>query len=180
MQLNINILLGLVTAVSAVDIAFYGNDNCSGRFNSCTNMNPNQCCNQANLPSLAFNSIPSNWNLVVKAYDSNGNQFACSRQKNTVESLGRTSVCLRGQAPYNGGGYAFKGVPGGRKRDDGAFEDAHVSTDCVRPDTFTDEDGAEYSAKDLDQAEFDELLEHWNNGTSVSEIATSFTSFKLK
>ncbi|KAK0120062.1 hypothetical protein ONS95_011475 [Cadophora gregata] len=173
MKLTMTFLLGLATVASAIEIRFYGNNGCSGRFNSCWNVNPNQCCNQAEMNSISFEFIPSNWRITVKGYDQN----ACNRQKAQLNTVGQTRMCIGGDAPYTGGGYNFYG----RKRDDDHSNvEAAPSSECLRPDIFADEDGVEYSAQSLNDDEFEKLVALWYNGTSVSDVVSTFSSFTLK
>ncbi|KAL2066243.1 hypothetical protein VTL71DRAFT_2314 [Oculimacula yallundae] len=179
MQLSINILLGLVAAASAVDLRFYRASTCSGDdYMSCSNFQPNYCCQQSTIPPrvrLTFEPIPSEWRLVTKGYTGG----RCTNQASLIRSNGATKVCMANGGGFTGGGYAFVGGPGGKWDDLSIAGEGAAQSECLRPDTLV-EAGVEYSTKDLPQAEYEALVEQFYNGTSASELATSFSALRLK
>lgn len=150
------IILTLAAAASAIDIRFFSEAHCRNSIGySCTNVGPNSCCNgqrSNGWAALSVSSIPTNWDVLTRAYTAEG--CADKDLLNQFRSESRSELCHGDNRGYKSGNYRFAG-----KKIRG-ISDARdvVSEDCVEPDTLYFADDSSYNISGLTGAQVDELV----------------------
>jgi hypothetical protein len=166
----LQILLGLATAVSAIDLRFFAQGGCRGSYMVCTNWNPNVCCGSDNIryTSIGFAAIPTSWRIETRAYV-NGR---CNTLAVLVPTQGRMDVCLNepsGFARLSGAGYGFlskKRGPVGELEQCSAGE----CTSSQSPDTLVLDDGTKYAITDITKPLLDELVSPGELPPYIAEV----------
>jgi hypothetical protein len=153
-KMRYSIVLALATAASAVNIEFFGESHCrNGAGVTCTNANPNFCCNGQRAEGWAavqFSGIPGGWDLVTDAYAGDN----CVALVNEFRSEGREFVCHGDNRNYKSGGYHFFS----KKR--GTYVNNRNASDeeCVRPDQLFLADRTTYDISGLTDNQVEELV----------------------
>lgn len=145
-----SVLLGLVAAVSAVDIYGYASDEkCGGGYIVCTGVNPNACCPWSGpggvYQSIGMRAIPSDWNIIATAF--NGGD--CTDPLFTIQSAGRDNICLGGNH-YSGGSYDFPVS--------GRSEEPPRNCTPARADTMVTDNGVQYNLTSMEDGNYLELV----------------------
>jgi hypothetical protein len=150
-----SIILALATAVSAIDIEWFGESHCRDGFGlRFQNANPNICYpgqRSDGWAAVQFANIHSDWDIVTDAYaaDNCGNSLI-----NEFRSNGNKYVCHGDNRHYKGAGYHFFS----KKR--GTYIDTRNASDeeCVKPNQLFLADGTTYAISGLTDDQITELV----------------------
>ncbi|KAF5666091.1 hypothetical protein FHETE_6392 [Fusarium heterosporum] len=146
-----SLVLGLVAAVSAVDIRFYSNNQgaCySGPWISCPNANPNLCCTATGrfYATVGIVAVPGDWTLTANGYRGAG----CESWQQAAIGRGR-DFCLGATGYSMSGSYYWFGD--GKKR---AVNEKCEGTE--RASQLGLEDGSIYDISDLSDDDVEEMV----------------------
>jgi hypothetical protein len=160
--MHYSIIFALATVASAIDIEWFGQENCRNGYGlRCQAANPNYCCNSQRNDGWAavqFANIPSDWDIVSDAYAAD----RCVGLVNEFRSEGRKFVCHGGNRHYKSAGYHFFSKKRGTymvTRDTPAPEE-----ECLKPNQLFLGDGTSYDIVGLTDAKVDELVRHTTFG----------------
>lgn len=169
-------VLGLIAAVSAIDIHLHNQRNCEGKAAvTCFNVNPNTCCGIMPIEfwSINFLAVPGDWNLDTRAHRGG----YCGEVKDGARKRG--DVCLLNNGPFSGGGYSFAN----KKRSGGALFERAAETcstsECAgyqAPDLLTLEDGTTMNIKGLEESKVVELIKLSTTGVGAEAIPQEFAA----
>ncbi|KAM3065361.1 hypothetical protein ACMFMG_011515 [Clarireedia jacksonii] len=159
----ISILLGLATAVSAIDIYFHTTaQDCSGDYLLCPNVNPDGCCGIASgtASSLGFRGIPTNWYLELRGYESG----KCRVLKELETAYNTNFMCLD-EGSFTGAEYSFRSDNSTKR----AVVPAARSEDCTPPEFLILANGKKYSLAGMSNSQIEELTALTSNGSPVPD-----------
>jgi hypothetical protein len=148
------ITLTLAAAASAIDIEWFGQENCRNGYGlMCRDVNPNACCNgqrSGGWAAVQFANIPADWNVVTDAYSDD----YCASLVNEFRSNGNRFVCHGDNKHYRSAGYHFFS----KKR--GTYIDMRAASDeeCVKPNELFLADGTTYAISGLADDQVAELV----------------------
>lgn len=121
---------------------------------------------------LITHSIPSDWNLELRAHYSRGpGQGYCGAINQRRNHRGPSYACLSGNGVISGGGYSFLN----RKRD----AIAGPEQKCVKPNEVGFADGVRYDLTLLDEAAADKILEIAGANGSSADVPAEFDAGKI-
>lgn len=155
-----HVLVGLVAAVSAIDIYGYrNNEQCGGGDRIvCQNANPGDCCVRASgnvFRAIGFEAIPTNWQIVGSGYTGG----ECRNIWHSEVSNGRRNMCCGGYY-YSGGRYVFASKKRSGIATDAIADACPADEGCtsVRKADLMELEGAKYNLADLDEALYNEMV----------------------
>ncbi|KAH7406432.1 hypothetical protein DE146DRAFT_629757 [Phaeosphaeria sp. MPI-PUGE-AT-0046c] len=135
-------ILSLACAVSAIDIFFHANSDCTGPSKlGCYAQNPNACCSangvSGSFASVGFYGIPLDWDIVIGGYTEKEGTNNCPTELLRASTRGRSYYCLAHPARFTGARWMF--AP---KKRDGGIEES-VGLEGVEPGVLVRADGKE-------------------------------------
>jgi hypothetical protein len=139
-------IFALSAAISAIDISIIDDSHCDGPpMATWKSVQPDTCLSYHRPGAYAFDSVPTNWAIITRAYKKQGcpgNSLA-----NQFHSNGKDRVCIGWSWPnsgYNGAGYSFNDQT--KRSESSVVREKR----CIKPDLLHLQDGQTYNSTGLE------------------------------